>query len=150
MTRGPYAIALVVAALAALAAGTYAIHDPDLWQHLVVGKVIWQTHAIPTTQLWTWPTYGLPDVLPSWLFRALLWPVWELAGVHGLYAWRWLATLATFGLMWLAARRMGATGAAPLVMLVWCALLWRQPGRDIPSLLWTHPGWRRRAAAGDL
>jgi len=84
MTRGPYLLALVVAALAAIAAVTYVINDPDLWQHLVVGRVIWQTHAIPHTQLWTWPTHGAPDVLPSWLFRALLWPVWQAGGVHGL------------------------------------------------------------------
>ena len=114
MTRGARAATLVVAALCVLAACTYAIHDPDIWQHLAVGKALWATKTIPTTQVWTWPTHGMPDVLPSWLFRAALWPFWEVGGVHGLYAWRWLTTLAAFGLMWAAARRMGATGAAPL------------------------------------
>ncbi len=133
MTRGPYALAVAVAALCALAAVTYAIHDPDIWQHLVVGKTLWQSHAIPATQLWTWPTYGTPDVLPSWLFRAALWPFWEAAGTHGLFAWRWLTTLAAFGLMWAATRRMGATGVAPLLMLVWCALFWRQRSQMRPE-----------------
>jgi hypothetical protein len=135
MTRGPYAAAVVVAAIAALLAVTYAMHDPDIWQHLVVGKTIWKTHSIPSTQIWTWPTYGSPDVLPSWLFRALLWPVWDRAGLHGLYLWRWLTTLAAFGFAFLAARRMGATGAAPLVMLVWCGLLWRQRAQVRPETL---------------
>ncbi len=135
MTRGAYAGALVVVALAALAAVTYAMHDPDIWQHLVVGKTIWQTRAIPATQIWTWPTYGAPDVLPSWLFRALLWPVWEWAGLHGLYLWRWLTTLAAFGFALLAARRMGATGVAPLVMLLWCVLFWRQRAQVRPETL---------------
>ena len=135
MTRGARTVTLVVAALSALAACTYAIHDPDLWQHLVVGKTIWQTHAIPTTQVWTWPTHGAPDVLPSWLFRVLLWPFWELGGLHGLYAWRWIMTLAAFGLAWWTARRMGATGVAPIVMLVWCALLWRQRAQVRPETL---------------
>jgi hypothetical protein len=133
MTRGPYALAVAVAALCALAAVTYAIHDPDIWQHLVVGKTIWKTHAIPTTQIWTWPTFGSPDVLPSWLFRALLWPFWEVGGTNGLFAWRWLTTLAAFGLMWAAARRMGATGAAPLLMFVWCAVFWRQRSQMRPE-----------------
>jgi hypothetical protein len=125
MTRGPLVTATCVAAACVLALVTTRIFDPDLWQHLLVGKVIWQTHAIPRTQLWTWPTHGAPDVLPSWLFRALLWPFWKLGGLWGLYAWRWLTTFAAFGLAYLTARRMGATGVAPLLMLVWCALLWR-------------------------
>jgi hypothetical protein len=98
-----------------------------------VGKVIWQTYAIPHTQVWTWPTHGAPDVLPSWLFRAALWPFWHLGGIGGLFAWRWLTTLAAFGLAWLAARRMGATGVAPLLMLVWCALFWRQRSQMRPE-----------------
>jgi len=133
MTRGPYAVAVVAAALCILATVTYAIHDPDIWQHLAVGRTIWQTHVIPHTQVWTWPTHGSPDVLPSWLFRVLLWPFWEAGGVHGLFAWRWLTTLAAFGLAWAAVRRMGATGVAPLVMLVWCALFWRQRSQMRPE-----------------
>jgi hypothetical protein len=135
MTRGARTATLVVAALCALAACTYAIHDPDLWQHLVVGKTIWRTHAIPTTQVWTWPTHGMPDVLPSWLFRFVLWPFWEWGGLHGLYVWRWGTTLAAFVLAWWTARRMGATGVAPIVMLVWCALLWRQRAQVRPETL---------------
>lgn len=133
MTRGAYLTAVVVAALCALAAVTYAIYDTDVWQHLLVGKVIWQTHAIPHTQLWTWPTHGAPDVLPSWLFRALLWPAWRLGGVHGLFAWRWLSTLAAFGMVLVAARRMGATGVAPLGMLLWSVLFWRQRSQVRPE-----------------
>ena len=133
MTRGAWLLTLGVATLCVLAAVTYAIHDTDIWQHLLVGKVIWQTHQIPTTQLWTWPTHGAPDVLPSWLFRALLWPFWQLGGVHGLFVWRWLTTLAAFGLALLATRRMGASGVAPLVMLVWCALFWRQRSQVRPE-----------------
>jgi len=125
MPRGALIVALVVAALCALAVVTTPIYDPDLWQHLLVGKVIWQTHAIPHTQLWTWPTHGAPDVLPSWLFRVALWPFWNLGGLWGLYAWRWLTTLVAFGLAYVTARRMGATGVGPLLMIVWGVVLWR-------------------------
>ena len=89
MSRGPLAVAAAVAALCALAACTFPIYDTDIWQHLVVGREIWRTHAVPHTQLWTWPTHGAPDVLPSWLFRAALWPFWQLGGIGGLFAWRW-------------------------------------------------------------
>lgn len=108
-------------------------HDPDLWQHLTVGREIWRTHSIPHTQLWTWPTHGASDVLPSWLFRALLWPFWELGGVHGIFLWRWLATLVTFALLWRATQQAGGSGLVPILALVWCAVLWRARSQARPE-----------------
>ena len=134
MTSGAIALASAIAALCILGTATSEIYDTDVWQHLLVGKVIWQTHAIPHTQLWTWPTHGAPDVLPSWLYRAVLWPIWQTAGLAGLFAWRWVATLVAFGFAFAAARRMGATGAAPLLMLVWSALFWRQRTQMRPEM----------------
>jgi hypothetical protein len=135
MARGPFAALLVVASLCVLATVTYRMDDPDLWQHLTVGREIWLTHAVPRTQIWTWPTHGAPDVLPSWLFRALLWPFWAAGGVHGLFVWRWLTTLAAFSLLFMAARRAGATGVLPVLALVWCALVWRGRTQVRPETL---------------
>ncbi len=117
--------ALAVAALAILWSVTYHLPDTDTWQHLLVGKAIWQLGHVPTTQLWTWPTYGAPDVNPSWGFRALVWPFWRVGDVWGLFAWRWLTTLAAFAMLGLAARRMGARGLGPLAALAACAVLYR-------------------------
>lgn len=126
---------LVIAAACVLATVTYPIYDPDLWQHLRVGKTIWESHSIPTTHLWSWPTYGAPDILPSWLYRAMLYPFWEAGGVHGLFAWRWLTALAAAAFSYLAARRMGARGLAPLVAIVWCAVLFRMRSQARPETL---------------
>jgi len=125
----------VVAALCVLATVTFPIYDPDLWQHLTVGKFIWQTHAIPSTQLWSWPTHGAPDVLPSWLYRALLYPFWEVGGVNGIFVWRWLTALAVAAFGYFTARRMGARGIAPFVALVWCAVLFRMRSQARPETL---------------
>ena len=153
MTRAPvpgWAIALVaaVAALCLLISVSFRIDDPDLWQHLVVGKAIWTLHEIPARQVWCWPTYGEPQVLPSWGFRALLWPFWALGGVTGLFAWRWLTTLAAFALLWAAARRLGAgeggsaaegarsgPGLATFAVLVLCGLVYRQRSQVRPETL---------------
>jgi len=129
----PHALLLVTAAICALAAVTYRMYDPDIWQHLTVGREIWQTRSVPSTQIWTWPTHGAPDVLPSWLFRALLWPFWSMGGEAGIFVWRWLTTLGGFALLLVAARRAGATGAVPVLALVWCALLWRQRSQARPE-----------------
>ena len=134
--RSGAAIAATLVALACvLVSATTRITDTDLWQHLLVGKVIWARHAVPTTQLWTWPTHGAPDVNSSWGFRALLWPFWSAAGVGGLFVWRWLTTLVAFAVLLATARRMGARGFASLVVLVVCGLIYRQRSQPRPETL---------------
>jgi tetratricopeptide (TPR) repeat protein len=114
---------------------SFVIYEKDFWQHLAVGRAIWQLHAVPVTQVWTWPTYGAPNVTPSWGFRALLWPLWQAGGVVGLFAWRWVTTLLVFGLAFLTARRMGAAGMTPLVVIAVCALTYRQRSQVRPETL---------------
>ena len=122
----PASIAVAaVATLCVLYSVTFQIHEPDFWQHLTVGREIWRSHSVPTTQLWTWPTHGAPDVNSSWGFRAILYPFWSAAGVWGLFAWRWLITLGAFALLVATARRMGVRGLAPYVIAVIAALAWR-------------------------
>lgn len=134
--------AVLVAAAAVLAAVTFRLYDPDLWQHLLVGRVIDETRAIPRTHLWSWPTYGRLEVPPSWLFRAMLWPLWDAAGVWGVQAWRWLTAFGAFGLAWAAARaglrRDGRpAGAAfwPIVVAVLCATFYRERSQVRPETL---------------
>lgn len=124
--RDPARIAaLILAAAAIVVSVTFHFPDTDTWQHLALGRAIWTTHAVPTTQVWTWPTYGAPNVEPSWGFSALIWPFWSLGGTWGLFAWKWLSALATFGLLALAARSLGARGFGLPAALVACAVLYR-------------------------
>jgi hypothetical protein len=132
----PAVIAVALVAAAALVVSvSFAIFDPDLWEHLAVGRAIWALHAVPCTQLWSWPTYGAPDVTPSWGFRALVWWFWKLGGVTGLFVWRWLTTLLAFGFLWAGARRMGARGLGPLLVVVLCGLAYRQRSQVRPETL---------------
>lgn len=127
-------VALIAAVCVVISVSGW-IYDTDFWQHLLVGRVIWETHAVPTRQLWTWPTYGTPDVNASWGFRALIWPLWSAWGVWGLFFWRWASTLVAFAILWAAARRMGAKGLTPLVVLAACALVYRQRSQVRPETL---------------
>lgn len=134
----PLALAIPVVLLAAILAGlgtSYRIDDADVFQHLAVGRALWHLRAIPHTDLWTWPGWGQPYLLPSWLFRALLWPFWQAGGEWGGLAWRWLLMLGTFAFAWAAARRGGARGLAPLVALLWCAMIARQRSMLRPEML---------------
>jgi len=128
------AVALVSAACLVVSV-SFRIHDPDIWENLLVGKAIWQLHRAPTLHLWSWPTYGAPDLEWTWGFSALIWPIWERGGVWGLFAWRWVTVLSTFGLLWAAARRMGARGLAALVVMVACGLVWRVRSQVRPETL---------------
>jgi hypothetical protein len=128
---------LAVAFVCVMVSVTYPIFDTDLWQHLLVGKAMWTLRAVPQTQIWSWPTYGATDVTSSysWLFRALLWPVWTLGGAWGLFAWRWITTLAIFAILFFTVRRMGARGLAALFVLVLAALAYRQRAQVRPETL---------------
>lgn len=128
-------IAVAVAGACVAITVAFRLWEPDMWQHLAVGKAIWTLREIPTTHQWSWPTYGARDVNASWGFRALVWPFWDLGGVWGLYAWRWMTTLVAFGLLWAASRRLAARGLAPLFILVVAALTWRYRASVRPETL---------------
>jgi tetratricopeptide (TPR) repeat protein len=117
--------AAVVAFVCILVSASYVLYDTDLWTLLVGGKAIWALGEIPKVDLWTWRHHGEPRVLSSWGFRALLWPIWSVGDIAGLYALRWITTLAVFGLVWATARALGARGMRTLLVLVWCALVYR-------------------------
>jgi tetratricopeptide (TPR) repeat protein len=57
------------------------------------------------------------------------------AGVTGLFVWRWLSTLAAFGIAWLTARRAGATGFAALLAIGFAALVYSQRSDVRPETL---------------
>lgn len=126
---------LLVVILCVVAALTFRIFDTDVWQHLAVGRALWEQRSIPSQQIWIWPTWGEPYVLPSWLFRAALWPFWEGGGLGGLYAWRWLTTLLVFALVWDALRRQGARGFVVIPVLVIAVLVYRQRSMPRPETL---------------
>jgi tetratricopeptide (TPR) repeat protein len=119
-------IAIAVAALCAVVSVSYRLYDTDLWLLLAHGRAITTLHRIPRENLWTWPGYGMPDPAAAWwAFRLLAWWLWSAGGVVALFAWRWLSTLAAFGILWSAARRMGARGLLPLVTTTLCVLAYR-------------------------
>lgn len=115
----------LIATVIILASVTFDAQDPDLWHHLAVGRHIWQKHVIPSTQIWTWPSYGEPDLNYAWLFEAAVWKLWDTWSVSGLFVWRWSVTLATFGFAYAAARFLGAKNFVPFVVAALCAMSYR-------------------------
>jgi tetratricopeptide (TPR) repeat protein len=113
-----HVVALAWVAALTLVLVSFRLDDYDFWQHLLVGRVVWGTHHVPVRQLWTWPTFGAPDVNSSWGFETLLYPLWLVAGVPGLFVWRWLTALATLAISYATTRTLGARGLAALLVLM--------------------------------
>ena len=69
-----------VGAVIVLGSVSFPITDPDVWQHLAVGRALWADGRVPVEHQTAWPVLGRPEPAPSWAFRALLWPFWLAGG----------------------------------------------------------------------
>ena len=58
--------------------------DPDMWWHLRTGQIIWNTHTIPTTDLFSWTAYGIPSVPHEWLSQGIIYGAYRFGGYSGL------------------------------------------------------------------
>jgi hypothetical protein len=62
-------------------------NDPDLWYHLKVGEIIWNTHAIPRVDSFSFTAAGHPWVAQEWLTQLTLYGVYHVGGYAGLMLW---------------------------------------------------------------
>jgi hypothetical protein len=66
--------------------------DPDTWWHLKMGELIWNTHSIPSVDLFSFTAYGHPLVAQEWLSELMLYGVWRAGGYTGLMLWFCIVT----------------------------------------------------------
>jgi len=60
------------------------IKDLDLWLHLGMGKLIWQTNLIPDVDILSCSIAGAPWVNHEWLFQILIYNIFNAWGPDGL------------------------------------------------------------------
>ena len=58
--------------------------DPDLWWNLKIGQVIWTTHSIPVTDLFSYTTNHHAWVPHEWLAQLVIYGAYRAAGYTGL------------------------------------------------------------------
>jgi hypothetical protein len=68
--------------------------DPDMWWHLKIGEVIWTTHTIPTTDLFSYTTNHHASITHEWLSELLIYGAYRLGGYTGLMLWLCFCTAA--------------------------------------------------------
>lgn len=61
--------------------------DPDMWWHLKTGQVIWDTHVVPTTDLFSYTTNHHAWTPHEWLSQVFLYAIYHFTGYSGLMVW---------------------------------------------------------------
>jgi hypothetical protein len=91
----PVMLSSLLAMLAVLTV-RHRFDDPDMWWHLKTGEVIWTTHTIPTTDLFSYTTNHHAWIDHEWLSQLMIYGAYRLGGYSGLMLW---LCLFTAGLM---------------------------------------------------
>jgi hypothetical protein len=68
--------------------------DPDMWWHLKTGEVIWNTHTIPTTDLFSFTAHNHLWVPHEWLSEVMIYGAYRWGGYTGLMLWLCFFTTA--------------------------------------------------------
>ncbi len=68
------------------------LDDPDMWWHLKTGEIIWTTHAIPTTDLFSYTTSHHAYIPHEWLAQVFIYGAYRVGGYQGLMLWLCLST----------------------------------------------------------
>lgn len=62
-------------------------NDPDLWWHLKIGEIIWNTYTIPTSDLFSFTTNNHEWVPHEWLAEVSIYSAYKVGGYSGLMVW---------------------------------------------------------------
>jgi hypothetical protein len=82
----PVFLSFALIALTALTIGN-RFNDPDLWWHLKTGQVIWTTHSIPTSDVFSHTAAGHLWMPHEWLSELSLYGAYLAGGYSGLMFW---------------------------------------------------------------
>ena len=96
--------------------------DPDVFWHLATGKWIWQNHAIPKADPFSWTAPGRTWIAHEWLTEAIWRIVYRMGGWGALVALSGLILMATFALVRATARHLGARPTASTLFTALSAL----------------------------
>jgi hypothetical protein len=89
---------LALSTLAAVTSRPPLVADPDIWLHLLTGKLIAANRAVPYIDTFSAHAAGRPWIAYSWLFDVLVHAVYSVSGYRGLLALTTCVATATTGL----------------------------------------------------
>ena len=94
--------------------------DPDMWWHLKMGNVIWETHSIPHTDLFSYTTAHHAYIPHEWLSELSIYGAYRWGGYPGLMVWLCFFTSALlvsgYCLCWLYSKNAKIAFLGPLII----------------------------------
>ena len=66
--------------------------DLDMWWHLKTGEIVWTTHTIPVTDLFSYTTNHHASIPQEWLAQTAMYGAYRLGGLSGLMLWHCILT----------------------------------------------------------
>jgi hypothetical protein len=92
--------------------------DPDYYWHLVTGQYIFEQHALPHSDIFSYTRFGEPWTLHEWLFQVALYAIYNWLGPFGAsLITAFLAILALY-IVYLIARRLAHGPSVAIVISV--------------------------------
>jgi hypothetical protein len=89
----PVMLASLLVVLSVLTVGG-RFDDPDMWWHLKMGNVIWETHSIPHTDIFSYTTGHHSYIAHEWLSELSIYGAYGWGGYPGLMFWLCFLTSA--------------------------------------------------------
>jgi hypothetical protein len=137
---------LAILALLVLLAGLFSTHTltsvyQDIGRHITLGRIIWQTKHIPTTNLFSYTNTDFPFIDHHWLAEVLMHWGDQLFGLQRLILIKALMIAAAFGLALAAAWKHRLAVPAMVVGLVGAAILSERTDLRPEVLSFLFLGW---------
>jgi hypothetical protein len=98
------------------------IYESDVFYHLKVGEVVWNTGAVPTSDIFSTSAAGARWVTHEWLSELVFYGIYSLAGLWGLIAFSSLLASLLFVLLLQLVRAERSFVVAAIVLLVFALL----------------------------
>jgi hypothetical protein len=96
-------------------------NDPDMWWQLKLGQIIWTTHTIPLTDLFSFTSRHQAVIPQEWLAQLTIFTAYHWGGLSGLMLWlaffSIVLVLAGYILCWLSSGNVKVAFAG--AMLIW-------------------------------
>lgn len=96
-------------------------NDLDMWWHLRTGEIIWTTHSIPTTDLFSFTTNHHVWIPHEWLAQLLIYGAYRWGGYTGLMLWLcfFAAVLLIAGYILCSLYSGNSKTAFPGALIIW-------------------------------
>jgi hypothetical protein len=111
--------------------------DPDMWWHLKVGEIIWNSHSIPRTDQFSYTTNQHSWLPHEWLSQLAMYAAYRAGGYTGLWCCLFgLAALLVVSVYWLCSLYSGNSKLSMLGGLV--AWFFGTVGLAVRPLIFGH------------